>query len=671
MKILSFPALSLLFLLWPGIMGAQQRPVTPDINKMMSMTPAELAKYKEQMLKQASAQIKDIAAKSDIKIDETILPDFEIRQPDKDLRRLAMVPIKTPTRIELMAGVQQSRRQLEEAASPAVVKEVKEMEVQQTGAQLEKTSIALWYQDRPVEALLVSTGAVQKNPDEIIGWNNLAALFNMAGLEEKAIPILMHHLGNIPDNTLLLNNIGQSFLGLGDMQRAKEYFQKCLSIDELNPEANRSMGMISYFEKEYVKAQSYFEKELEVAHRRSTLALLKRKGIAIDLSALRKRRTGIPHRDFFEEINLGSFRMPDLPTQARDSRPWWDEHANYMLSLQAEMLFWMNAGEITDEMRREEGRNHTGIYSSLVDELVRDLGNTFTDLTVIGEAEGEKMKAMGIKYYEDLRAAVCPQPPNVPGQTAEVFEAYARKCCDLHTPIVDNYMAARNTMVSNRFSIVNARWKEYINALISVVQLDPTIGRKKMVYHMVSQYFSFLITTVNTAASFEDPPEGCLTKMTTAQADEVIAANHNIDISCPKWLNIDIDLQVAKLKADCSKYAIEGGKGLLLGYEKNFKTGTSTVAAGMGAEQKFGNLAKVGVKQMVYISFDNNNEFSDFGLKGAVEGKVGLASEALVVDGIGKVGTTVAGVEGGYSLGINSGFKAGVKGKGLLSGVIK
>lgn len=186
-------------------------------------------------------------------------------------------------------------------------------------------------------------------------------MFNMAGLEEKAIPILMHHLANIPDNSLLLNNIGQSFMGLGDIQRAEQYFKKCLEIDELNPEANRSMGMINLFKKEYAQAQKHFEKELEVAHRRSTLAHLKKTGIKINLNALRARRTGIPHRDFFEEINLGKVAIPELPTQPDQSQRWWAEHAGYMNSLAAEMMFWNTAGEITDEMRKADGSEAVSI----------------------------------------------------------------------------------------------------------------------------------------------------------------------------------------------------------------------------------------------------------------------------------------------------------------------
>ncbi len=636
------------------------------------MTPAEIEKYKSQMLKDLSNKANKLSQQYDIKIDETTLPDFEIKAPPKDLKRLSMIPLQAPSRMELMAGLQTSKKQLEAAASPAVVQEVKKNIATQSGSELQATAAGLWYQDKPIEALLTAVGSVEKNNDAVIAWNNLAALFNMAGLEEKSIPILMHHLGNLPDNSLLLNNIGQAFLGLGDINQAEGYFKKCLESDPLNPEANRSMGMINVFRKQYDAAQAYFEKELEVAHRRSTLTHLAKMGRKVNLNAIRARRTGVPQRDFFSEINLAKFELPDLPELPEQSRPWWAENAGYMKSLQAELMFWMEAGKITPEMQQAEGRKSGSIYSGLVNEMLSELGSEFSPLLgMVTENEMYQLTEEVNSYWAKRNATICPQPPSTPGGSAELFAAYEKKCCDMLTPIIADYMKSRNSFVKNRFQVVNSRWKMYINGMINIVRLDPSPANKLLVYKTVADYFSFLITTVSTLVSFEDPPMGCHVKMTTAESEAIIAANHDIDINCPAWLNLDIDLNAVKLKADCSKYAIEGGKVVVGSYEKNFKTGTSTLAAGVGVEQKFGSLAKVGAKQMLYVSFDNNNQFSDFGLKGQVEGKVGIASEQLVVDGIGKVGSTLAGVEGGYTLGINSGFKGTVKGKGILTEYIK
>jgi hypothetical protein len=106
-------------------------------------------------------------------------------------------------------------------------------------------------------------------------------------------------------------------------------------------------------------------------------------------------------------------------------------------------------------------------------------------------------------------------------------------------------------------------------------------------------------------------------------------------------------------------------------YEHDFRTGTSTLAGGLGLKAKFfAGAGGADLKQMVYVSFDNNNQFSDFGLKGTASVKIG-DTPAGIADGIAKVGGTVAGVEGGYTLGLNSGFSSNVKGKGVIADFIK
>jgi hypothetical protein len=62
---------------------------------------------------------------------------------------------------------------------------------------------------------------------------------------------------------------------------------------------------------------------------------------------------------------------------------------------------------------------------------------------------------------------------------------------------------------------------------------------------------------------------------------------------------------------------------------------------------------------------------TDIGVRGSAGGSMGYTTDGLVTETIGKVGTTLAGVEGGYSLGLESGFKATLTGKGVMKDFIK
>ena len=650
--------------------GRPSAPSMPDINKMMKMSPAELENYKKKMLDDLSKKARSTAEAAKVKIDETQLPDYEVKAPSRDEQHLAALPFQPPTRQELMAGVQQSIRLIESVMPAPGREEANRIVAQQNAGQLQGSSVAMWYTDRPAEALLLSMHAARKSPDSVIAWNNLAAFYNMAGMPYKAIPILMYQLTVMPGNSMLLNNMGQAYLGLGALDKASDYLQQCLTIDALNPEANRSMGMICLFNRNYDEAAGYFEKEMEVAYRPSSLAALKKKGIFINIYQARTKRTGIPHRNFFEEIELGKFIFPDLPDSSDGSTAAQEKASGWGESIIAEMLFWMNACKGHEAEQREEGRHDPGIFHNYVKELLADLHKVYTPglLSIFRKEDLHHLASMIDNYHQQLGEVHCATAPA--GSHIDVDLAYQKKCCEAKKPLTDAFMAKYNAFVTAKVQANIGRWKQYINALINIVSLDPNTGNKILVYKTVQDYFSMLGIGWQ-AGQFLDPPMECHIAMSSAQADSVIASSHNIDLHCTSWLNIQYDIWLAKIKADCSKFAIEGGEVYQGAFEHNFKTGTSTLAVGVGIKAKF--FAKVGsanIKQMVYVSWDDNNHFTDFGLKGSASVNIG-DTPIEVAGGIAKVGGVLAGVEGGYTLGVNSGFNSSVKGKGILSEFVK
>jgi hypothetical protein len=263
--------------------------------------------------------------------------------------------------------------------------------------------------------------------------------------------------------------------------------------------------------------------------------------------------------------------------------------------------------------------------------------------------------------------AKCPEIPA--NATLAETKAYMKKCCDIKKPIMDAFVAKYNAFIESRAKAKLPVWNEYVNDVINIASLDPNMANRTLVYNTIQNYFNFLASCW-LGAQLIDPPMECNVSFTTAEADSVIESSRNIDLNCPQWLNIELDLQVAKIKADCSKYALEFGKLWQASYEHTFKTGTTTLAAGIGFKQKFfAGAGGADIKQMAYISFDNNNNFSDIGLIGKASVKIG--DTPFELPGGVKAGGVFAGVEGGYTLGINSGFNSAVKGKGIIADFIK
>jgi len=631
----------LFFLLITLIMSlhaqAQQRPPKPaplpDMNKLMKMTPQEREKYAAQLQKELGQQAVKMADEMNIAIDATVLPSFTLTAPVKDLKKLSTIPVTPPSRQQMLSQVSKMEIALKKATDIKVVQNIEQFEAGKSAKEIQRASVGGWYDNNPQAALLMNMKAVQKSPDDIASWNNLAAQYTMTGMQQHAVPILLNLLEQKPNSSILLNNMGQAFLGMGELTKATQYLQRCLKIDDLHPEANHSMAMIKTFIKDFEGAARHFEKEMMIAQRKSSLAHLKKNIEAkkLNLAALRKRKMqldGTDKKNFFEEINLGIFRIPDLPQNAEAVNNWWVENGSFMKSLQSELFFWMNAGTATDAMRVEAGKRG-GMYSSLVTLLLSELGDDFSAiLGLIGEQEASHLEALGIDYYKRMGEVVCPQQPHDPLNSAALHAAYEKKCCDLKKPLTDAYISSYNNIITSRIQIVQARWKEYINGMISIVQLDPSIGNKKLVYATIANYFTFLITSAQ-GANFTPAPMECkLKSMSTDEADSIIAmSKRDYEIKCPEWLKINLSLGVAKLKADCEAYSVEADvyKILTVGMEKKFKTGTSTLYVGASVDGKFfKDVLNTEVSQQFYIVFDNNNQFSDLGMRG--EGSFDIAN---------------------------------------------
>src|SRR5215203_877672 len=302
-----------LFSLCVAAQKKSSAPTMPDMQSLQKMTPAQLEAYKQQMIKQASVQAKEISDRYNLKVNEIALPDFTVQPPPKDYSKLNLLPKNPPSLIQLADGLRQSKKVLESVTPKAVLEEVKKITEAQTPAQQQSSSIAAFYGDKPAEALLISMNSALQNMSEAVGLNNLAAILNMTKLEHKAVPILMNLLAKDPTNSMFLNNMGQAYMGMGDLFNAEAFLKRCLEEDELHPEANHSMGMLKLFKKESEAAMKYFEKELAVVYRASTLALIKKNGGKIDLYSLRKKRARVPEKNFFEEINLSQFVIPSFP----------------------------------------------------------------------------------------------------------------------------------------------------------------------------------------------------------------------------------------------------------------------------------------------------------------------------------------------------------------------
>src|SRR5215218_3448838 len=99
----------------------------PDVNRIMKMSPAERQRYADS-LKNA--------------LNSIARPNFTIEAPPKDVARLAMIPVKPPTRAEMVEQVQKSQQQLQTVLPKTEVAEVEKFAAQNSAEKIHGAAIA-------------------------------------------------------------------------------------------------------------------------------------------------------------------------------------------------------------------------------------------------------------------------------------------------------------------------------------------------------------------------------------------------------------------------------------------------------------------------------------------------------------------------------------------------
>jgi len=115
---------------------------------------------------------------------------------------------------------------------------------QKPGTTTANAAIGFWIQSRPLLAIYLMGKACQEEPNDINNINNYAAMLTMAGAEQAAIPVLQNLNKRFPNNSTVLNNLGQAWFGLGDIDKASRYLDSAVRIYAYHSQANYTKSLI-------------------------------------------------------------------------------------------------------------------------------------------------------------------------------------------------------------------------------------------------------------------------------------------------------------------------------------------------------------------------------------------------------------------------------------------
>ena len=506
--------------------------------------------------------------------------------------------------------------------NPELVASFKQIETQleEDPEKMASAAVAAWYSQAPSQSILLITKAAMQPKASGLTMNNLGAILNMGGLELRAIPILAYLVNQYPNNSMLLNNLGQSYAGVGDVNRAMMYFGRCLQIEPNHPQANNTAGQIELSKGNTSAATQHFKNSLNGAYTEE---------------AARRVRFVEPEMDIMDYIK-SHIHMPEYFNEDKYNVPPQCQNVN-----EAEAL--------------------TAVYNGYKDMV----GNIIARFYPLRTEYTDKTSKHMVQRAKDALAVKKLSNPPFYVQAGYAWDALQKKYKldqEWLTQVDKDFEIRKqqaNDRLNNSRSTDCAAMTGKINAYLSeMADITKAWQRKHIVINKkyINQfiYWSFLFSfssdefkmkyylwVINYLEEMQRIARTELWGPPCNQMDQGNTPAEEIPLEephCP--IDFELKLIVGKIALNCQHFVFSGGEVVKFKYEKNFSSKQSTLSLGIGATLELGGnvgggfsgSTSVNLGEAVFITLDGNNNFADFGMnaQASISAEVSVVSQQLV-----------------------------------------
>lgn len=623
------------------------QPTQAEINKMIKDAQAEIDKLKKDT--KNAGMVKDLpdlealmknVPKTTNQAGTTKNSSSSTAMPAKNIKLFNSLPKNKLSRQQLINFLSLLYTDLLKKLPAGKVKAAQSIisQLNKDAAKIAGTGILAWYQNAPEEAALLVVYAASQSPDDNT-LNNCGAILNLCGLEDKAIPILKYVLANDPQNSTILNNIGQAYTGLGFPDTAMYYFMACIRQAPIHPEACGAMAFIEYAKGNIVKAKQYAEKSIKGAYSSAMAKFYRRisNGNAATHLQLQNR---LSQNKYFE---LNGFKVPDNCKSWSESEVVYAQIQTFKKKIEAQL----------DKFKQ------LVIQNTLIGEaaLAAEMSQTpFAEMAQAAKDEcsdiyHEAKTAANIKYVTQISNTVMAQHNDdmalinkyVPlfkaaEKNPPLYEKLSYQKCQEKIVIDDKWFMYRGTL-ADRYK---QAWMETdITFYNNMVYLTTMTAPSQHIFK--AECASIGSSLLASLASYVLDNCNPMHKPNCIKPNPANDQNNNSAIfneaNCP--INLEIPVGIGKMSLNCQRFKVEGGGGIIGSYEKNFITRESTVMLGVGISTGV-PFFEAGAKAQLFIKFDGNNQPIDAGV---------MAEAEIDVRGV-----LPPDLKTGFTIGINSGF---------------
>lgn len=193
--------------------------------------------------------------------------------------------------------------------------------------QIGQTANLFWIMGQTQTALYIMAQACADDPGNTDNLNNYASMLHTLDAPQLAIPILINLNARFKNNSTILNNLGQAWFALGEVDKADKYLDTAIRIAAYHPQANFTKCLIAESKGNKTAAIAYARAAMKGGYSKAKEEKLKQLGYtptADDMSDI----PGYKNKPK-DMLNLAGFQPPPFPRNIQESEalePVWKSY---------------------------------------------------------------------------------------------------------------------------------------------------------------------------------------------------------------------------------------------------------------------------------------------------------------------------------------------------------
>lgn len=675
-------------------------PTNAEIQKMMKEAQKamdELSPEDKKMMEEMGIKIPDMNKAIPKGITDKQLQqaydDDKLWVPRKNAALIAKASKKLASEAELKTFLTSSCANIKKGLGPKHLAEIevvmKELKATAGGSNTTYTSAAtmLMMASKAKLALAAFSKAFEQ-PAATIDYNDLSnftALCNMMGGVQVSLPVLNFMNGKFPDNEIILNNIGQAWFTCGDKDQAKAFFLKCIKISPNQPQANEGLACVYMAEGNVAQAQAHMAKSIKKAYSNDKESKAKKMGYNLKLTDF-----NMPPRMPQDPLGFTRIEKPIFQNELDNYENAMQANENWKADMKAtydelNSTYERLNKEISEKLTKENMNKSikdfmkTGDISKMMvnmnmNPMAIKVGSYFSKLNANSPTFTEtfdKSMASNAKEYYDAMAQVREKHKAMQKEADEWIEKNCigcgqkvseKQCCDKRRAAAAYILTSQNSLAKTKlerdidaFTKFQREKLYYEQYMLSEQAFEAVKTQAKM---------EFISLLKGNMGDFTAPP--CLSSKDMNVRPGKLSKFE--DTHCPyETFTISDPSGILKATFSCGGTTRELDLPFLKMTQVNdmddkYIGGSAWIGASIGVDRELGPLkvaAEAGAGFFVEMSATQG--FTDYGVTGSIEGKLGANAD------VGPVPSEIkAGVNGKISF--TSGT-ASASGSGIFDGI--